>query len=213
MNILQTIMSNTEQKKIKIYIIPILIIALLTALDQLTKTIIVGKFAVQESIDVIKGVFTITYVQNRGIAWGMLEGKIILFLIMTFLIVGLCFYVYQNILNYPKFRLFRICLIVLISGAIGNMIDRVKLGYVIDFFSFDLIDFPVFNVADIYIVCSMFVIFFLILFKFKDDDLTKLFKKIPDDSEDKHGLIRNNTTKRYDIHSVLIYKRFDLCAF
>ena len=81
--------------------------------------------------------------------------------------------------------MFRICLIVLISGAIGNMIDRVKLGYVIDFFSFDLIDFPVFNVADIYIVCSMFVIFFLILFKFKDDDLTKLFKKIPDDSEDK----------------------------
>ena len=178
-------MSNTEQRKIKIYFIPILIIALLTALDQLTKTIIVGKLAVQESIDVIKGVFTITYVQNRGIAWGMLEGKIILFLFMTFLIVGLCFYVYQNILNYPKFRLFRICLIVLISGAIGNMIDRVKLGYVIDFFSFDLIDFPVFNVADIYIVCSMFVIFFLILFKFKDDDLTKLFKKIPDDSEDK----------------------------
>ena len=68
-------MSNTEQKKIKIYFIPILIIALLTALDQLTKTIIVGKFAVQESIDVIKGVFTITYVQNRGIAWGMLEGN------------------------------------------------------------------------------------------------------------------------------------------
>lgn len=169
-------MNKTTNFKFKIYIVPILIIAILTAFDQLTKAIITGNFGVQESKDVIKDVFTITYVQNRGIAWGMLEGKKFLFIIITALILGLCFYIYQNIVDNPRYRLFRICMIVLISGAIGNMIDRIKLGYVIDFFSFDLINFPVFNVADIYVVCSMFVLFFIILFKFNDDDLTNIFK-------------------------------------
>lgn len=181
-------MNNKKTTKIKIYIIPILVIAILTAFDQLTKAIITGKFAVQDSVDVIKDVFTITYVQNRGIAWGMFQGKKFLFIIITAIILGLCFYIYQNIANNPRYKLFRICMLVLISGAIGNMIDRIKLGYVIDFFSFDLINFPVFNVADIYVVCSMFIIFFIILFKFNDDDLTYIFKnqtKIHLDTEEK----------------------------
>lgn len=178
MFILQTIMDKTKSSKIKIYIVPILLIALLTAIDQLTKAIVSGTFEIYESKDLIKNVFSFTYVQNFGIAWGMLEGKKILFLIITILVLGLCFYIYQNIADDPKFKIFRICMIVLISGAIGNMIDRVKLGYVIDFFSFDLINFPVFNVADIYVVCSMILMFFLILFKYNDDDFSKMFRRV-----------------------------------
>lgn len=198
-------MSNAKNTKIKIYIGPILIIALLTAFDQLTKAIITGQFAVSESVDVIKNVFTITYIQNRGIAWGMLEGKKFLFIIITVLILGLCFYIYQNIASNPKYKLFRICMLILISGAIGNMIDRIKLGYVIDFFSFDLINFPVFNVADIYVVCSMFVIFFIILFKFNDEDLSIILKKQSNkafDDTDNHVDAQISPLKAKDIEDI-----------
>lgn len=171
-------MINTENKKgIKIFILPMVIVALLTAIDQLTKAIVAGSFTVYESRDVIKNVFSFTYVQNKGIAWGMLSGKKMLFLIVTAIVLVLCFYVYYNIADNKKFRFMRVCLLFLIAGAIGNMIDRIKLGYVIDFFSFDLINFPVFNVADIYVVCSMILIFILVLFKYKDEDIDAMLKK------------------------------------
>lgn len=170
-------MNNTKKNKFKLYIIAIVVISLLTTIDQLTKSMIAGKFTVQQSKTIIKDVFSITYVQNRGIAWSMLEGQKILFIIVTIIILGLCVYIYNNTINKSNFKLFRICLIVLASGAIGNMIDRISLGYVIDFFSFDLINFPVFNVADIYVVCSMIVLLILTLFKYNDEELSALFKK------------------------------------
>lgn len=171
-------MNKSDSKKtIRIFIIPILIVAILTAIDQLTKAIVAGSFTLYESRDIIKNVFSFTYVQNKGTAWGMLSGKKILFLIITTIVLILCFYVYYNIADNNKFRLMRVCILILIAGAIGNMIDRIKLGYVIDFFSFDLIDFPVFNFADIYIVCSMILIFILVLFKYKDEDIETMFKR------------------------------------
>lgn len=70
----------------------------------------------------------------------------------------------------------RICLLLIASGAIGNMIDRIRLNYVIDFFYFELIDFPIFNVADIYVTLSAGLLIVLILFYYKEDDLEMLFK-------------------------------------
>jgi signal peptidase II len=85
-------------------------------------------------------------------------------------VLMLCFYVYSNISDNSKFLPLRIGMIFLIAGAIGNMIDRIKLGYVVDFFYFELIDFPIFNVADIYVTCSMIFIFLLMIFKYDNDD-------------------------------------------
>jgi len=163
--------------KIKIYFIPIIAISLLIALDQLTKFIISSKFELYESKPIIKGVFSITYVQNKGIAWGMLEGKRVLFLISTITILILLFALYINIANKSKFILMRIGLVVLIAGAIGNMIDRIKLGYVIDFLDFTLIDFPVFNLADIYVVLSMIYIIILLFFKYSNEEFDEMFSK------------------------------------
>lgn len=157
--------------KVKIYIIPILLIALLTALDQLTKYIIQGTFHLYESKPVIKGVFHITYIQNTGVAWGMFKGKRIIFLLITVIALGFCGYIYNNIAENKRFLPVRICLIFLASGAIGNMIDRISLAYVVDFLDFTLIDFPVFNVADIYVTCSMILLIILCLFVYKGDDL------------------------------------------
>lgn len=70
---------------------------------------------------------------------------------------------------YKKYMPLRICSILLIAGAVGNLIDRVRLNYVIDFFYFKLIDFPIFNVADCYVVVACIIFAFLILFYYKED--------------------------------------------
>ena len=69
------------------------------------------------------------------------------------------------------------CIVTLISGAIGNMIDRFKYGYVIDFLDFKLINFPVFNVADIYVTVSMFFVLILMIFVYKEEDIDYIIGK------------------------------------
>ncbi len=176
-------MNTSTKPKIKIHIIPILIIGLLTAFDQLTKFIITSSFELYESKPVIKNFLSFTYIQNRGMAWGMLQGKRIIFVILTIIILLLCFAIYANIAEKTKYRILRANMIILIAGALGNMLDRIKLGYVIDFFEVKFIEFPVFNVADIYVVVSMIMIFILIMFKYSNeefDEILGISKKVPD---------------------------------
>ena len=80
----------------------------------------------------------------------------------------------------PKTKLFlplRKAAVLILAGAIGNFIDRVRYGYVVDFFYFELIDFPIFNVADICVTVPMVAIIVLLLFVYKDEDLNQIFKK------------------------------------
>lgn len=84
---------------------------------------------------------------------------------------------YHNISGLKGYTAARICLIFIISGGIGNMIDRIKLGYVVDFISLDIINFPVFNVADIYVTLFTIILFILILFKYNDEQFERMFKK------------------------------------
>lgn len=182
---------STKKNKIKlnIYLLPIIFVGFLTAIDQLTKYIITSKLALYETIPVIKDVFAITYIQNEGVAWGMFQGGRIIFLILTILVLLMCFYIYSNIAEKREFLPLRIGIIVLMAGALGNMIDRINLGYVVDFLSFELINFPVFNVADIYVVISMIFVFILIAFKYNDDDIDTIIgikakKKSPEVSDD-----------------------------
>lgn len=167
-------MKRSSTFKIKIFILPIIIIGLLTALDQLTKFIITSRFGLYETKPVIQDVFSITYIQNTGVAWGMFKGKRIIFLILTFIALLFAFRIYYNVYNKKKYIPIRICLILLISGALGNMLDRIRLGYVVDFFSFELIDFPVFNVADIMVVVSFFLLFFQLIFKYSNEEFDEI---------------------------------------
>jgi signal peptidase II len=155
----------------------ILAVGLLAALDQLAKFIVTGNFELHESRPLIKGVFSLTYIRNEGIAWGMFQGGRIVFLVITVIVLAACFYVYYKISGEKKLAPVRYCLIFVAAGSIGNMIDRVKLGYVVDFFDFELINFPVFNVADIYVTVSMILLIILICFVYKDEDFEVLFKK------------------------------------
>lgn len=156
----------------------ILIVSILISVDQFVKYLIDTSFSVGESHPLIDKVFQLTYVQNRGAAWGSFSGKIIFLLIITTAILVGAIYVYVRLAQKTdtKYTPLRICLVFLIAGAIGNMIDRIARGFVVDMFDFCLINFPVFNVADIYVTCSFIVIVILILFKYKDDELSDIVR-------------------------------------
>ncbi|CAH0217108.1 Lipoprotein signal peptidase [Peribacillus sp. Bi96] len=125
-----------------------LIALLVIALDQLTKWMIVKKMEYGESIEIIENLLYITSHRNRGAAWGILQGQMWFFYIITIaVIIGLVYYIQKMA---KESRLLGVALALMLGGAIGNFIDRIARQEVVDFvhtyiFSYS---FPVFNVAD-----------------------------------------------------------------
>lgn len=117
------------------------------ALDQLLKQLVIAKMQVADTIPLLRNLVHITYVQNRGAAFGLFQNKLALFITVAILSVGVIIY-YSRVLA-PGNRWVQVALGFLLAGAVGNMIDRVAFGYVIDFI--DLRFWPVFNLADIVI--------------------------------------------------------------
>lgn len=152
------------------YLPAIISFILLLGLDQVTKYWITHNMELHASIPVIKGVFEIHYIQNPGAAWGILANKQILFYVITVfaLAVGIWFYVRCK--RSESFRDLRALVILILAGAAGNFIDRLRFRYVIDFIYFKLIDFPVFNIADCYATIGFFLMAVLVLFKYKEED-------------------------------------------
>lgn len=148
-------------------------------IDQLTKWLAVTKLKEQDSLELIKGVFQLHYLENRGAAFGIMQNKQFLFAAGAVVILLVIGFLYGRMPHSARFYPLRICAVLVCSGAVGNLIDRVRLNYVVDFLYFELIDFPIFNVADCYVVVSCILFAVLILFYYKDDDLDcfKLHKK------------------------------------
>ena len=159
------------------YIIPIIAIVLGVALDQYTKALAVKHLA-DGPIPLIEGVFELKYLENRGAAFGMLQNQQTFFLIVTILTLILMTILYIRMPHTKRFLPLRICLVSIVAGAIGNMIDRVTLKYVIDFFYFKLIDFPIFNVADIFATCASILLILLLFVYYKEEDIDEIYKAI-----------------------------------
>ena len=151
-------------------------VILLTVLDQFTKILATEHLADGPYV-VIPGVFEFRYLENRGAAFGMLQNQRVFFLVLTVVFLAAMVYIYLKIPADKKYLPLRILSVVVTAGAIGNFIDRLLLVYVRDFLYFSLIDFPIFNVADIYVTVSAFVFFLLILWFYKDSDLEFLSAK------------------------------------
>lgn len=150
----------------------------LTLLDQWTKHLAVTYLAGQDDIILIPGVFQLQYLENRGAAFGIMQNKVWIFAILTIVYLIAAVWIYFRIPRQKKYLLLQIIAILLTAGALGNFIDRVRLGYVVDFFYFSLIDFPIFNVADILVVVSFILLAICILFVYKEEDFSFLsFKK------------------------------------
>ncbi len=145
------------------YTVYILGVIILVALDQLTKWLAVTRLKPIHDIPLIDGIFHLTYVENKGAAFGLLQGKHLFFIFITIIVVvGVSIYYYQ-LPKERKYHWMRFSLTLLVAGAIGNLIDRVRLQYVIDFLYFKLIDFPVFNVADICVVVGVSILMIFIV--------------------------------------------------
>lgn len=138
--------------------------------DQATKYLAVQKLKGTAGITLIPRILELQYIENRGMAFGMLQGRRMLFLVICvvfFAILG------WMVIRIPKTSYYLPLMVtggVLAAGAAGNFIDRIYQGFVIDFIYVSLIDFPVFNVADIYVVCGGIVFVILMLFRYKDED-------------------------------------------
>ena len=143
--------------------------------DQWTKSLAVANLMNHDPFVIIPKVFQLRYLENRGAAFGMMQGQKTFFVISALVAVLGILYVYFKLPWEKRFHPLRVVGTFIAAGAIGNLIDRVALGYVVDFFYFELIDFPIFNVADIYVTCSTIILALLILFYYKEDELDCLF--------------------------------------
>ena len=152
------------------YIKAIIGIVILTAIDQITKFLAVRYLMENGPIVLIDGVFELHYLENRGSAFGLMQNQRILFIILTIIIVGIFVWLYFRLPNTRRMRWMHLICVGIISGALGNFIDRLINGYVVDFFYFKLINFPIFNVADIYVTLSTAALILLGIFYYKEED-------------------------------------------
>lgn len=136
-----------------------LIALILLFVDQFSKYIIRQNMSLAESIPVIKSIFHITYVENMGIAFGLFpQGHSLFIVISLIIILGIIFFERKKVIKSLKERF---CLGLILGGALGNLIDRLRFGFVIDFLDFRI--WPVFNLADSGVcIGGILMVFFLL---------------------------------------------------
>ena len=135
------------------YILMALFAAGAVALDQWTKALTVANIALHSRVPFWDGLFRFTYVQNTGAAFSSFLGQQWLFaLIFTIFTAALAYEMVKNTMGFKPFE--RWCLVAIWAGGLGNMIDRVRLGFVVDMIELEFMRFPVFNVADCFITCG-----------------------------------------------------------
>ena len=145
---------------ISIFLIGILFLLI----DIISKQLVLYFMVENQTIQIIPHFFSLTYVKNTGVAFSMLEGNILFILLMSVIVVGILVYFAKSKGNG---RLEKICYSMILGGALGNFLDRIFYGYVIDFFDFTLFGFKmaIFNVADVLIVCGVFLLIVLEILK------------------------------------------------
>lgn len=136
--------------------------AAIIVLDQLTKWIVASQMAIGGNIPIWRGVVSITSHRNRGAAFGILQGRMWLFYVITVIVViGVIYYLQKQGRKHP---LLGVALALVLGGALGNFIDRIFRGEVVDFVYFRIINFPIFNTADSSLVIGVILIFIYTLF-------------------------------------------------
>lgn len=166
-----------KRSSLKNYICALAGVAALLLLDQYTKLLAVRKLMGKEPVVIWKGVFELQYLENRGAAFGMFQDAKVYFIILTAAVLAVVAVLYKRTPDTGHYLPLRLCIVCLTAGALGNFADRLFRGYVVDFFYFSLINFPVFNVADIYITVTFVILALLILFYYSDEDLKVYSRK------------------------------------
>ncbi len=150
----------------------LILFLILTAIDRLTKKWATRTLAGKKSIPLIDKVLELYYLPNgnTGAAFGILAGHRLLFLIIALVVVLIIAYMVFNMPADRKYKVVEILLVFIAAGGVGNMIDRIINTYVIDFIYISIINFPVFNVADMYVSVCTVLLAIIILFRYKEAD-------------------------------------------
>ncbi len=160
-----------KRTKVIMLLIDTAVAALLLSLDQYTKYLAITHLKDSPAVVLIEDVLELKYLENRGSAFGMLQNQKFFILFVGFVFLAVILFFLFKLPAEKKFRAVHILAAAVVAGGIGNMIDRFRFDYVVDFIYFVLINFPIFNVADCYIVVSVIGLFILFLFVFKEKDL------------------------------------------
>ena len=121
----------------------LVIVTSIIFLDQLSKFLVVRFLQLNTPVSLIKNILDITLVHNRGAAFGILKNQLFLFIAISFFTI---IFIFLHLKNKKNSFLLKVCLSLILAGAVGNLIDRLRFGYVIDFLDFHV--WPVFNLAD-----------------------------------------------------------------
>lgn len=186
-----------QKKNRSVMIKSTIIVALLNLIDQITKMFAFNGLKNTPGITIINGVFELKYLENQSAAFSLdpisliykifhityfdthpqvfLNCKMAFFIILTVAVLAIIALLYQRIPWNRRFLPLNVILIGFFAGAIGNLIDRMVHNYVIDFFYFSLINFPIFNVADIYVTLSAIALIIVVFFYYKEEDYSVIF--------------------------------------
>ncbi len=136
---------------------------LIAVLDQISKLLVVQQIPLYSQVEAVPGLFHLTYVQNTGAAWSSFQGMRWMFVVLFAVLTAVLLYEYFcKRMPFTTFE--RWCIVAIYGGGLGNAIDRVRLGYVVDMIAVDFMDFPVFNVADCFICCGCFLLMAHLIF-------------------------------------------------
>lgn len=136
------------------------LIAMIVFFDQVIKYFVVTNIAPDHTVTVINGVISLTFVKNSGAAWSILAGQQWLFTLITLVAIGLFGYYLLRLKNRWEYAL---SLAFLLGGTLGNFIDRIHQKYVVDMFSLDFINFPIFNFADVCLTLGVLGVFIALI--------------------------------------------------
>lgn len=174
MNKIQNEIKSRNKKSGKRCLFALFLLILLILIDQCAKYFVDRNMELYERKPLLDPIIELEYIRNPGAAWGILANKQVWFIICTILILSFIGFFYIHLLKINQYQMVRIILIFICAGAVGNFIDRLRFQYVIDFLHFQFIEFPVFNIADCYITIGCFVLFILMFFYYKEEDITNM---------------------------------------
>lgn len=161
-------------KRASLLVTDFMLFVILVIADQLTKHLAVVRLKNQAAYNLINGILEFNYLENRGAAFGVLQNQKYFFVFVALIFIGVIVFVLIKVPTQKKYYSLNILLVMIAAGAVGNMIDRVQYDYVVDFIYLVCIQFPIFNMADIYVTTATVILVFQILFVYKTNDFNFL---------------------------------------
>lgn len=161
-------------KRASLLVTDFMLFVILVIADQLTKHLAVVRLKNQAAYNLINGILEFNYLENRGAAFGVLQNQKYFFVFVALIFIGVIVFVLIKVPTQKKYYSLNILLVMIAAGAVGNMIDRVRYDYVVYFIYLVCIQFPIFNMADIYVTTATVILVFQILFVYKTNDFNFL---------------------------------------